>query len=533
MGFSLRRESRQTTVDGILIFLLGLFVFTVGLTPEFVGFQARFAVFAQEMFRNGPSFFPTTYGHPYADYPAGSIFLIYLASLPFGRVTPFSTVLPSAAASALVLVLTYRIGALRSRQWGLAAALFAVTTVEFLGDARSTALDQYVSLATVLSFYWVYSADQLGRPRRLWFLPLAWILGFVFRGPMGAVIPVSVACVYCLWNGRFRQLVLTAAAGAIVLALCVKGLLIAAQMQGGQTLAQNVLSAQVTGRVSDRGPGFSYYWLRCLSSYALSYPLAVLVIACHFRGILRRTTDDDRLLGSLAIWVLTVLVGLSIPSTKHTRYLLPIVPAISLVASYLLIEASPKGALPGVRRVFERVCSNLPLPVALVVAGLFGLAWGARYLLTAVALILLLLVSRRPLVAALDSGLRSLGICAAVFAIVSIGVVDPINYSQERTKPFVGQVEALQERQPGDIVFFRMGPDQEDIKFAANASKPIEPRFIRSFDELKQSGRGDYIVAEEPVFQSLPAEIGNRARSLLRGKIGHESVVVFTLAPPS
>ena len=49
--------------------------------------------------------------------------MIYLVSLPFGRVTPFTAVLPTAVAAALVLVLTYRIGAMRSRQKGLAAVL--------------------------------------------------------------------------------------------------------------------------------------------------------------------------------------------------------------------------------------------------------------------------------------------------------------------------------------------------------------------------------------------------------------------------
>lgn len=38
------------------------------------------------MLRNGPSFFPTTYGQPYPDYPATSTFFDLAACLAFWRV---------------------------------------------------------------------------------------------------------------------------------------------------------------------------------------------------------------------------------------------------------------------------------------------------------------------------------------------------------------------------------------------------------------------------------------------------------------
>ncbi len=49
--------------------LLALVLFIVGNWHQAViGFDSRFVLFAQEMLRHGPSFFPTTYGQPYADY---------------------------------------------------------------------------------------------------------------------------------------------------------------------------------------------------------------------------------------------------------------------------------------------------------------------------------------------------------------------------------------------------------------------------------------------------------------------------------
>jgi len=79
--------------DSAILFIVGVALFTIGLPAEFISLDARFAVFAQEMLRNGPTFFATTYGNPYPDYPGTSTFMIYLMSLPFGRVTQLSAIL--------------------------------------------------------------------------------------------------------------------------------------------------------------------------------------------------------------------------------------------------------------------------------------------------------------------------------------------------------------------------------------------------------------------------------------------------------
>ncbi len=275
----------------LLILLFGVIVFTCCPAPEFISLDARFALFAQEMLRNGPSFFPTTYDTPYPDYPATSTFLIYLVSLPLGRVTPFTAVLPTAVVSALILVVTYRIGAMRSRKRGLAAVLFALFTVEFLVASRSIALDQYTSLATALSFYLVYSCDCLGRSRRLWLLPLAWFLGFAFRGPVGLAIPAAATGGYYLWTAQFKRMVLVGITAGCMLILCFCGLLLAARFQGGTPFMKQVIVAQVTGRFGERGPGFGYYWYGALISYAVTYPLAILVVASRFGDVV---TQENR-----------------------------------------------------------------------------------------------------------------------------------------------------------------------------------------------------------------------------------------------
>jgi len=531
-------RGRYAVRDSLLIFLVAMIAFTFALTPEFVGFHARFAMFAQEMLRNGPTFFPTTYHRPYPDYPAASTFLIYLLSLPVGHVTPLTAIVPTAIASALILVVTYRIGATRSRQWGLAAVLFALLTVGFLSASRGITLDQYTSLVVVVSFYLVYSADGLGRRKRLWLLAPTWIFGFAFRGPIGLMLPGAVVCSYYLWHRRWRPLALAAVLAGILLGLCLAGLLAAAKVEGGEAFVRTVLDAQITGRMQGRGEAVTYYWYRCFASYALAYPLAIIVVACRARDMLRRSSSDNDLLGSLVLWTLVVLAAMSIPAAKKMRYMLPIVPAISLIASYLIVEVSPQGVLSAIKRLFLGLCSWLAAGMAVAVLIIFLVAWRiqpswkAPWLSTLAALALLAALSAGSHRRWIDHRANALGtlvIAAAAFVVLHIGIVDPISYSQERTRPFVSDVEALYERDPGTLVFFRVHPDAEGIKFMVNLSKPLVPRFLDSVDELRELPGPLHVVMKEQVFRSMPADDTKQMRLLGRGKIGHADFVILAM----
>lgn len=531
-------RARYAVGDSLLIFLVAMVVFTFGLTPEFIGLQARFGMFAQEMLRDGPTFFPTTYHKPYPDYPATSTFLIYLLSLPVGQVTPLTAALPTAVVSAMILVVTYRIGAMRSRQWGLAAGLFALLTVEFFSASRGITLDQYTSLAVAASFYLVYSADCLGRRRRLWLLVPAWIFGFAFRGPLGLMLPAAVVCSYYLWRRRWRPSALAAMSAGVTLGLCLAGLLAAAEMEGGEAFVRTVLDAQMTGRMQGQGEAAVYYWCRCFTAYALACPLAAVLIACRAKDILRRSDEDDNLLGSLAVWTLVVLAATSMPAVKKMRYALPIVPAISLMASYLIVQTSPQGILSGIKRLSLAFCFWLPAGMTVAVLAVFLLAWhmetswNAHFFSTLAVLVLLAAIGlelRRKWMDPRKSILPAPAIAVAAFAALWIGIVDPIRYSQERTRPFVSQVEALYERDPGTLAFFRIGPDAEDIKFMVNLSRPLVPRFLDSLQELRDVPGTCYVIMKEQVFRSMSADDAKQMRSLGRGKIGHRDCVILAL----
>ncbi|MDO8302356.1 MAG: hypothetical protein Q7T18_03850, partial [Sedimentisphaerales bacterium] len=361
--------------DSLLIFLLGVVVFTIGLSPEFIGFDCRFAMFAQEMLRNGPTFFPTTYGQPYPDYPATSTFLIYLASLPFGKVTPFTAILPTAVISALVLIVIYRIGAIHSRSWGVFAVLIALFTKDFFGLSRSISTDQYTTLATTTCFYLIYSADLYGKRKRIWFIPLLFIASFAFRGPIGLVIPAAVVCAYYLFERNLKLFAAMSLTTILLFLVCFKGLLLAAAYQGGEKFAQSVWKMQMAGRMGEAQHWIGYYWTESFAKYAVAYPFAVLVAIVSFKKAAKRENADYKLLAGLVVWVLVVLIGMSIPGTKKIRYVLPMVPAAVLVAAYMFVVPSQKNLLSGVRKIFLGFCVWFPAGAFIGIAVLWIVVW--------------------------------------------------------------------------------------------------------------------------------------------------------------
>jgi 4-amino-4-deoxy-L-arabinose transferase-like glycosyltransferase len=524
--------------DSLLIFFSGIVIFTAARNRGFISSETRFALFAQEMLRNGPSFFPTTYGTPYPDYPATSTFIIYLISLPFGNVTPFTATLPTAIVSALVLVITYRIGATQSRKWGWSAVLFALSTYLFFSESRSISLDQYNSLATALCFYLAYSATICGRGKRLWFIPLILVASFSFRGLVGLIIPAGVVCTYYVCRREFKKLLLMGILTLGLLSVCSAAMLVAAYLQGGETFVRRVVDAQAAGRMVESRVSHFYYWYGGLSSCAVSYPLAVLVVIAGSRHILRREDRDYEFIGYMVGWVLIVLIAMSVPAAKKMRYILPIVPALSLVAAYLLVDSSPKEILFATRKTFLAICTFLPLFASIATVGIlsvgkyFGLAVDVHFLIALALLIGLTIIAgtlNKRLRGYPNQDMASVVVGVTAFIIVSIGVVQPINATLECTRPFVEKVKLLQKEQPGDLIFYQIGPDAEDIKFMVNYDKPIMPIFIKSPDELLKCRKNSCFIAKKQSFDHLPEDMKKRIQLRFEGRIGHRDCVVFTL----
>ncbi|OGT06836.1 MAG: hypothetical protein A2103_00220 [Gammaproteobacteria bacterium GWF2_41_13] len=516
-----------------LIFILGTLAFTIGLNPEFIAFETRFALFAQEMFRQGITFFPMTYQGPYPDYPALPTIFIYGTSLLFGQVTPLSAILPTALTSAGILVLIYRLGARFSPSLGFYSVCFALLTQIFIDKSRTISPDQYVSLITTGVFYLAYTTHRNHPAKSLLWIPPLLILGFALRGPIGLVMPAAVLCCFYLFHQQFKRCFCFGTLSFTLFLLCSGLLLAAAYHQGGHTFIKQVVDFEALGRMtsSQANSHFFYYWHTSLANYALAYPIALLVILSLIKKITRPISGQEKLLRDCVVWFLIIMLGMSIPGAKKARYILPILPPITLIAAYIFI-ASEK-FLQTIKLILITCFYLFPLLSCFIItAGLFLFClrhmpiYSSAIIGTALLSVssLFILLSTQPFIQK-EKQITLIAVLTLLF--LNIAVLTPISYQLEKTKPFVQAVLALQQKAPAPLIFYKVGPDAEDIKFAVNADQSIRPLFIQTDQALWHYPKPAYFITTLDVYRSL--ENNPSVTLIMQGKIGHRPCVVFRL----
>ncbi len=500
------RNPESSPVQTLYVWLIALVIFMFGIwTQPFINFETRFAVFAQEMLRNGPTLFPTTYGIPYPDYPVTSTLLIWLASLPFGEVTKFSAVLPTAIASAVVVALTYRLFAQYSKQWALLAVAFEFMTMTFFAESRSISVDQMVSAVTLTAFFLTHQAyrDRSALPMK-WLLVLL-VAGFLIRGPIGVVIPTGVVLSHLLLTSTRRELVTFAAAGAGLLIACVVALLGLVVLVYGKDFAIDIVRMQAVSRFAESTPlSKLYYFTSSFGNYALSYPIAVVVTAGILVGKFRKQSSlggpQATILILLVAWAGIVLLGLSIPQTKKIRYILPMVPALAGLASFVFVCPEPQRWMIWLRRCV--VGALLALPWLAIIVLVTQRARLAEYGLAAYPLIgaLLLIVIACVVAFYVLEIEKSLAVCSCGFLTVcffQIAIFEPIDLSLHDTSEFVRHIETLRQKNPGSLVFYKENPDGLAIKYLVNAKMDFSPQFTSDPSMLKSNRLPLWVLTKE------------------------------------
>ncbi len=520
-----RRQSLGLGVLGLLLFIAGSW------HQSIIGFDSRFVLFAQEMLRHGPGFFPTTYGQPYADYLATSTLLTWLLSLPLGQVTSLTAWLPTAMASALIVTLVYRLTAPYSTRWGLLSIAVLLLSSTFISETRAVSLDQMLAAVTLAVFYLGYAHDHFGAGKRLHWVYLLLIIGFAIRGPIGLVVPAGVLCSYYLINRQWRPLLGFGLIALALLVACVGLLLLMAKLSGGERFMQDVIRMQFLGRMdgSEGSGSVLYYFISSLGNYALAYPVALLVLLALAIG---RPVPDPavRLVLYCAGAGLLVMLGLSIPQAKKARYILPMLPMAAIIAAYPF-QASRGRLFAWLRGLLLGVWTLLP---ALMIGGLvyargrypaqlngLGQVFGLLGALQAMALLSLCSARLRLLVPAFAGVL-------AVWASYIL-VVEPLQRSLYDTRTFTLQVHQHVMQDPAPLVLHGLGKDAKAIKFMVNLTCDQVPLFTRQAGDLTAIPTPAWVVMSAEDFEALPAPRFRTLTPSLSGEFDHNAYVLLHL----
>jgi hypothetical protein len=474
----------------LIIFVLGLIAYLSGLNwQEFTKIDIRYALFIAEMKQYGIGIFPTLYSKPYTDYPSIGVLFMYFASLGGNYINIFTAALPGAITSAITLVLIYLIGARVSKHIGWYSVVISFLSIEYLSQVRGPSLDVYVVFASTLSFYLIYTADLDKKWKLLIIVPLCFIFGFAFRGPLGFMIPSAVVCVYYLVNHKLKQCIIFAILSPVLAVACMAALISLSYVYGGKELVQCFLNDQILNR-AESNDYLLYYFIDGLGTYAIIYPLGFFVFIVYFKKLIKNFKDNSlniHFLRSISAWMMIILILMTIPGAKNPRYIVSIIPAACLLASFTFVNYDKitifdklKWLLLWICRIAPFICL-LTFITGIIVLRIIKVDISFDIPITLIAFVTLsaaiILVQKK--ISKENRSFALLAIMACFMTILQIMIIEPIEQNVEGARKFAAEVENIREKNNSQVWFFDFGPDGDELKFLANI--PQEKRFTPQF----------------------------------------------------
>jgi len=328
--------------------------------------EGRNAEVAREMAAGGDVVLPRLDGLPYLDKPVLFFAADALSQRLLGAgeaAARLPALLFALATAALTAWFAGRLLGRRARWIAGVAALAAPLPIAF---ARTVIFDSALTFFMVVALCAFYLAVE-GRAAAggwLGWTALAWAamgLGVLTKGPVALAVPLLAAVPFAAFRRASRAV--WHPLGPALLALCVGPWIWAVSRRVPEFLHYALFTETwqrvTTPEMNREGP--VWFFLPCLVAGAL--PWSVLALAGWRRswgprgsGRLLARLDPPRLY--LALWIALPLVLFSLSHSKRPQYILPLIPAVAIMAAKVWVDAAEGvgaetapagGTVPGTR----------------------------------------------------------------------------------------------------------------------------------------------------------------------------------------
>ncbi len=317
-----------------LVLLLGalLFLGWLGSHDLWAPDEPYFAEGAREMIVDGKWAVPHVNGVVSTDKPPLFFWLIALASLPFGAVTPWTARLPSALAALGTLTITM---ALARRFYGTRTAALAGTVLAtsylFWEKARWSQTDSVLCFLIwcALGSFALYRSGELSSRRAGIIFWAAMALAVLGKGPVGVLLPLGITLAVLAGDrdlGGIRRI--TPWPSLAIFAGIITAWIVFATVGGGGeysvwgALKEHFIERGIHGYHHKQPP---WYYAEVLP--AILMPWTFLAPGALLLAWRRRTTPD-RFFLTVACFV---VLFFSISTEKRELYVLPAFPAFAVM----------------------------------------------------------------------------------------------------------------------------------------------------------------------------------------------------------
>ncbi|MFM7087595.1 MAG: ArnT family glycosyltransferase [Cyanobium sp.] len=363
----------------------------LGLTDKT---EALFVEVAREMLQRGDAITPWWNGERFFDYPVWGYWMV-AGSLHLFGTTEWAARLPVALAASSVVVAAFGLllvwpAAAEPSSHRLGRALLAAgvlaTTPGWIGWGRFATTDMFLSSAITLALFSFLLAHRcsdrpLAAPLGRVGLALFSAIAVLAKGPVGVVLPALVIAVFLSLTGQWRRwwqpgplLAMAALFAAVALPWYA-----AATRVNGEAFLWGFLGFSNVQRFTSvlydhPGPPWFYlpWLLLLLLPWSLALPAAIAAVPAWRPGQWRRAAiaPELELPLFLLVWLLVIVALFSAAATKLPGYILPAVPAASLLVALWWRPLPPLPTPAGAPLLASGVAQALLLTLLTVAAAL-------------------------------------------------------------------------------------------------------------------------------------------------------------------
>jgi 4-amino-4-deoxy-L-arabinose transferase-like glycosyltransferase len=448
----------------------------VWLLPFFPVDETRYLAVAWEMKLNH-SIVPLLNGSPYSHKPPFLFLLINLDWLIFGvneKTLRFIPVL----FSVLNIFMTHKIALALWKDEKIAgyATTILASTLIYLVWSILIMFDIVLTFFVLVGIYGLLSAASGNVKTALCLVPLSIGGGLLTKGPVvfAYVLPISI--LYFTWkpeNGLKTSRWYLMMLGSVFIGAAIALLwAIPAAMRGGEAYRQSILWGQTVGRLASSFAHRHPVWWYIPMLPGLLFPW--ILVKPTWRGF--SMIQHDASYRFLAVWMLATIIIFSLISGKQMHYLIPMLPAASLLIAKNIAGFGAK--------ISEN--AKLHYPVAIFYTMLGGLILGAPFIKTsgnlgdipfsvarmpAAAFLCLggMLFVAKPL--SIDTLMKTLAVSSLAALIIAIGVVGSTKFGDRYDVSRLARM--LNEKQKEGYHLVHYGEYHGQYQFLGRLTQPL------------------------------------------------------------
>lgn len=303
------------------------------------------SITAREMTENNDWVMPTCNAEPRLQKTPLSYWLVSGVSKLTGRIDEITARIPSILFGVFsVLAIIYFVKLHTNMRTALISACVWSSTLSYVRYARNARPEMVLVFFTTVCFLSFYSAIvESNRRRQIIYMLVFWVsfsLSMLAKGPAPLPLVGVPLFVFVLFFRQFKNIpkMLPIVGSIIFLAIVLPWpIAIANKMNWDMTIWKHEFVDRFFGDYASGDKSFFYYFPRMFSFIAPWSAFLVMALVAPFYKI---WSDRRRFIWFLWVWFVADLIFLTINGGKRQHYILPIMPAASIMIGIILEDMS-------------------------------------------------------------------------------------------------------------------------------------------------------------------------------------------------